>query len=240
MDGGQNIPLMDVVLVGGGHAHVHVIKMLGMNPIANVRFTLITKDVETPYSGMLPGYVAGYYTAEECHIDLGKLSSFARFRLIHAEVTKIDTSSKLIHCNDGRPPLGYHILSINIGIVPRPLGFGSFSNAAEAGQVGGGTPGNITAVKPIDRFAQRWEQILARTLEGKFTSTLTIAIVGGGAGGVELCFAVHHRLTTHLREKGLDPTQLLRVILLNRGENIMMGHCRYMRCRVISLSQLQC
>jgi selenide,water dikinase len=222
--GAPRIPLLDVVLVGGGHAHVHVIKMLGMNPIANVRFTLITKDILTPYSGMLPGYVAGYYTAEECHIDLGKLCSFARFRLVHAEVTKIDTEGKLIHCNDGRPPLSYNILSINIGIVPRPLdakdfagnGLGEDSKRIEP----------ITAVKPIDKFALRWEHILARLLEHAFAKSFTIAIVGGGAGGVELCFAVFHRLKTHLQGKGADCT-LLKVLLLNRSGAIMSSHSRY-------------
>jgi selenide,water dikinase len=223
------IPLMDVVFVGGGHAHVHVIKMIGMNPISNVRFTLITKDVETPYSGMLPGYVAGYYTSEESHIDLGKLCSFGKFRLVHAEVTHIDTAEKKLHFKDTRPPMSYNILSINIGIVPRPLDPSCFvpSNQGDKNaMIGDSEAGNITPVKPIDKFSLRWEAILNRVLQQKFTRRFTIAIVGGGAGGVELCFAVHHRLKTHLASQGVDPA-LLRVILLNRGEEIMSSHCRY-------------
>ncbi|KAJ1435620.1 hypothetical protein B484DRAFT_445977 [Ochromonadaceae sp. CCMP2298] len=238
---GPDIPLLDLVLIGGGHAHVHVMKMFGMNRIPGLRITLISKDMESPYSGMVPGYVAGYYTSEESHIDLAKLSSFAGIRMFHVEVTSLDTATRLIYCRDGRPAIKYDLLSINIGIVPRPLslhgGSQQGAGAAGAGSANAGVPGpspSITPVKPIDKFTQRWETILTRVLAGSFLRTFTIAVVGGGAGGVELAFAVHTRVQKHLLDRGLSPT-LLKVLLLNRGERVMPSHCASARTILLRL-----
>ena len=200
--------LKDLVLVGGGHAHVHTIKMFGMKPLAGVRVTLVTRDIETPYSGMLPGFVAGYYTRKESHIDLGRLCSFAGVRLLHVEACGLDTVNKLITCKDGRPPVHYDVCSIDIGITPKP-------HPAESG---------ITAVKPIDGFAQRWDVIFRRCLEIGSGDGLDVVIVGGGAGGVELAFAVRYRLSTELKRAGRSPDQVT-VTLVQRGNEIMPLHC---------------
>ena len=73
----------DLVLVGGGHAHVYVVKMWGMRPLPGVRLTLVSRDVETPYSGMLPGLVSGLYSHEQCHVDLARLCAWAHVRFLH-------------------------------------------------------------------------------------------------------------------------------------------------------------
>jgi selenide,water dikinase len=87
----------DLVLVSGGHAHVRVLKGCGMRPVPSVR-------VESPYSGMLPGHVAGHYSFEECHIDLGGLARVARARLIRDEAIGLDRAGRFVLCR-GHPPI---------------------------------------------------------------------------------------------------------------------------------------
>ena len=167
----------DLVLVGGGHAHVRVLKGFGMRPVPGVRVTLISRDVETPYSGMLPGYVAGHYSFEECHIDLGRLARFAGARLIRDEAIGLDRPGHFVLCR-AHPPIRYDLLSIDIGSAPRT---DDVPGAAE----------HTIAVKPIAHFARRWEALLARA---ERMPRLRLAVVGGGAAGVELALSAQYRL----------------------------------------------
>jgi selenide,water dikinase len=185
----------DLVLLGGGHAHVHVLKSFGMRPVPGVRVTLVSRDVETPYSGMLPGYVAGHYSLEQCHIDLGRLARFAGARLIRDEAIGLDRAGPAVLCC-AHPPVRYDILSIDIGSTPRA----DVPGAAE----------NTIAAKPIDHFAARWEALLVRARE---MPGLRLAVVGGGAGGVELALSAQHRLAPLIGD-GLDVTLVTREALL--------------------------
>ncbi len=167
--------LRDIVLVGGGHSHVVALKSFAMKPMAGVRLTVICTDTHTPYSGMLPGYVAGHYDYDAVHIDLGKLCAFAGARLYKAEVTGIDRAAKKVMCK-GRPDVDYDVLSINIGSSPQVQSVVGANEFA-------------VPVKPIAQFNERWLALLARS-----ELPLNIAVVGGGAGGVELLLAMQHRM----------------------------------------------
>ena len=174
----QETPIVqDLVLAGGGHAHVHVLKAFAMRPLPGVRLTLVSRDAETPYSGMLPGYVAGHYSLVDCHIDLRRLARFAGARFVHAEAAGIERGERALLLA-ARPSIRYDFLSLDIGSAPR---LDEVAGAAE----------HTVPVKPIDRFAVRWEALLSRARD---LPRLSLAIVGGGAGGVELALSAQRRL----------------------------------------------
>jgi selenide,water dikinase len=189
----DNTPVVkDLVLIGGGHSHVIVLKKFGMKPMPGVRLTLICRDVETPYSGMLPGLVAGHYSHDEVHIDLGPLTRFANARFFHDEAVGLDTAAQLVHTR-GRPPIPYDVLSIDIGSTPY---MADVLGAAE----------NVVAVKPISNFFQRWQDLVQRVEASE--GPLSIAIVGAGAGGTEMLLAMQYGLQNRLKSLGLDTKRL--------------------------------
>lgn len=192
MDNTQSPVLKDLVLIGGGHAHVFVLKRFGMQPVPGVRLTMIARDIHTPYSGMLPGFIAGHYAYDECHIDLRPLAEFAGARLYRAEATAIDLENRRVICAD-RPPVPYDVLSIDIGSHPRQH---DVPGARE----------NTVPVKPINRFAEHWKHLAERVVAA--TQTTRIGIVGGGAGGLELALALQHRLQRLLLERRRAPDQV--------------------------------
>ena len=90
-----DIAVKELVLIGGGHSHVGLLKMFAMKPLPGLRLTLLASDIHTPYSGMLPGFIAGQYSYDEVHLDLRPLSEFAHCRLYNSKVTRIDSPKQL-------------------------------------------------------------------------------------------------------------------------------------------------
>jgi pyridine nucleotide-disulfide oxidoreductase family protein len=167
-----------LVLVGGGHAHVQVIRALAERPEPGMSVTLVTDRLLTPYSGMLPGHIAGFYSHGAMHIDLERLADVSDLTLIRSPATSIDRSSRLVKTLDGAV-LPYDTLSLNVGITPDLSGI----TGAERHGI---------AVKPISGFLERLDGLL--TAAAAPDGPRRIVLVGGGAAGVELALALRARL----------------------------------------------
>ena len=179
-----------------------------MQPEPGVRLTVICTDIDTPYSGMLPGYVAGHYSFDDCHIDLGRLAALAGARLVRDAVVGLDRVGKRVLCRN-RPPVPYDSVSINIGSTPQLASVQ-------------GAQGAVVPVKPIRQFNERWLQLLDRVRAHR-GGVLRIAVVGAGAGGVELLLAAQYRLRNELQALGRDP-DVLQFHLLSAGDTVLPTH----------------
>ena len=200
----------DLVLIGGGHSHVAVLKNFGMKPLPGVRLTVIARDVHTPYSGMLPGYISGHYDYDEVHVDLRPLCQFAGARLFHSEAENIDFLNKKVICNN-RPAVAYDLLSINIGSTPH----------IEAVP---GAEQYTTPVKPINNFVSRWERLVKRIMEE--SGEHRIGVVGAGAAGVEVLLSMQFRLRQLLDQRGRTSDKL-RFSLICKSDQIMPAFPRH-------------
>ena len=172
----QTLPLTrDLVLVGGGHAHALVLLRWAMNPLPGARLTLIDPNPTAPYTGMLPGLIAGHYPRQELEMDLVALARHAGARLILGRAGGLDPQARLIQV-PGRPPVAYDVASLDVGItsdLPDLPGFAAHAVAA----------------KPLGGYAERWAAFLQRAPERP-----RIVVLGAGVGGVELALAMAHRL----------------------------------------------
>jgi selenide,water dikinase len=165
----------DILLLGAGHAHVEVLRRFALRPEPGVRLTLIGREPETPYSGMLPGVIRGDYEPRQAHIDLAPLSAAAGARLILGEAVSIQLEARTVTV-PGRPDVPYDLLSINVGGEPTA------------------PPDGGIAVKPIGRFLGQ-----LRALEATLRDHARIAVVGGGPAGVELALALAWRFRSRYR-----------------------------------------
>ncbi len=170
-----------LVLVGGGHSHVEVLRRLALQPQPELEAALVSPSRLAAYSGMLPGLVAGHYNTEESHIDLLPLAKWAGARFVDDSVVGLDLYTKTLALADGDTE-PFDIVSLDIGSIPDTMNVP-------------GSRENTIAVRPAASFLTAWDKLLAEAAAGKLD---TIAIVGGGAGGVELLLAMQYRLHAEL------------------------------------------
>jgi selenide, water dikinase len=170
----------DLVLIGGGHAHALVLRKWAMNPLAGVRLSVINPSPTAPYTGMLPGHIAGHYSREELDIDLVQLARVAGVRLILDHVTGMQAAEQRVQLASGRV-LTYDIASLDIGITADMPAIPGFSTCA-------------VGAKPLDIYAARWRSFLAEVQAGR--KRPHVGVIGAGVAGVELAMAMAHALHT--------------------------------------------
>ncbi len=170
----------DWVLVGGGHAHVQVIRRFAMRPVPGVRLTVVLDRPDAVYSGMVPGLAAGDYRVDDLEIDVVPLARRAGARVVLAAAERIDPEARRIEVV-GRPPIAYDLASLDVGSSVRGLDRE-------------GVREHALATRPIRQFIDRLEERIERALAERGHAALRIAVVGGGAAGVELALTLESRL----------------------------------------------
>ncbi len=165
-----------ILLVGGGHSHIEVLRRFAREPDAGIALTLVSPFARTPYSGMLPGTIAGHYTAAEASIALAPLTQWAGARLVEGEVRELDLHTRSVMLANGTRE-AFDFVSLDIGTTPSMTVPGASDFAL--------------GVKPVEAFLDAWDRMRADVIAGHVS---TIAVVGGGAGGVEALLAMQYRL----------------------------------------------
>ena len=164
-----------LLLMGGGHAHLAVLEALARTPIAGLETTLVTPSPYQTYSGMLPGWLAGYYALDDCRIDLRPLVTAAKVRLVLDQTTGLDADGQQAFTAVGQT-YPYDLASLDIG-----------SDSALEGLLA--CAERLLPIRPLDGFLQAWTDILQTAQQEK---DYTLAVVGGGAAGVELALAIQY------------------------------------------------
>ncbi len=191
-----------LVLLGGGHSHVEVLRRFGTDPLSGTDLVLVSPYPYSPYSGMLPGWIAGHYTRDDCHIDLMRLTRFANCRFVRSACNGINPEARLVFCENGTT-LPYDVVSVDTGT--RSPAFDT-----------PGAPEHSLPVKPVEDFVPVWDEFCDRTVRGQ--APRRIAVVGGGAAGVEVLLALQYRL------RRLAPDSEISFELVSDTRSILLAH----------------
>ncbi len=192
------------MLLGGGHAHVHVLSALAREPLPGAQVTLVSPFPRQVYSGMVPGLVAGHYTMDDCVIPLSPLAAAAKARFIQSAAIDVDASARTVRLGNGQL-LHYDALSVDTGPV---MDRDAIPGAREHGLF----------VRPIEEFVLAWDELFALTQQ----QILSVVVIGGGAAGVELALALQYRLGERAR-----------VSLVTGGPAPLASHPRRVQARAL-------
>lgn len=201
-----------LLLLGGGHAHVKVLAELAERGLTGWEVHLVTPYRRQIYSGMLPGWIAGHYPIDACAIDLDALAARAAVTLHETTGVGLDLGHNELRCADGAA-LHFDLLSIDTGPLPA---LAELPGSAE----------HALPIRPIERFITAWPQLVDAMLAR--CRRFELVIVGSGAAGVELAFAIQHRALQ-------DGWSHLRIVLVGNDELPLGGAPPALRRRTEAL-----
>lgn len=171
-----------LVLLGAGNAHIHVLSTLASHALPDIKITLITPYPRQLYSGMVPGFVAGHYTLDDCVIPLEPLLKKTTVQWLPRRVTALNANQCTLTLDDGSE-ISYDWLSVNTGPVQeRKRLEQTLPGVCEYGLF----------VRPLEGFGALWP----RVTELAQNTALRVVVLGGGAAGIELAMAMAYRLPT--------------------------------------------
>lgn len=188
-----------LVLAGGGHAHLAVLAAWIIHPPQGVETWLVTSDPKSAYSGMIPGWMAGFYADGSHLIDLAPLAARAGVRLVIGTIIGLNAAQQQLELADGTV-IAFDLLSLAIG------GEVDTSCLAMLGD-------QLLPVRPMNAMVARWPIVLAKAAAGK---DFRLVVVGGGAAGVELALAAQRALA----RQGARPC----VTLVHDTPDVVPGH----------------
>ncbi len=162
--------MKNLILAGGGHGHINILKRLIKSPLKDINITLITDYGRQYYSGMLSGFVEGIYTEDEISFDVRELSKRANVNYVEEEIISIDKNKKVVTTENDE--YSYDFLSINLGSMAN-VNFPVDDNG-------------VLNVKPISKLVEAKENFLKKGFKDE---SKKIYFIGGGASGVELAFS---------------------------------------------------
>ena len=203
-----------LVLVGAGHAHALLLLSTIKQPLVSAKVVVVSPISGAPYSGMIPGWLAGQYAFEDTLIDFEGLCQRAGAKWIPAELTSLDPDAKTMRLSDGQR-LNYDWLSLNVGFTLYPP---ELPAAREATQATGATESlkpQILAMRPLWTLKERYEEVLDVWRADSGNGPLTVTAVGAGAAGVESLLCILSRL------RELRSDRDVRGYLVNRTRKIL-------------------
>ena len=166
-----------LILLGGGHSNIQVLKKLCMNEYIGLQTILISENYEATYSGLTPAYLQNQIKKSEISIDLQRLCFNAGATFIKDRVVSLDAINQSINLQN-HPSIDYDLLSINTGSISKKVNIKTHDQA------------KIIMVKPINLFIEQIEKIDNLVNNNENTK---ITIIGNGIAGYEICFSLHQR-----------------------------------------------